>query len=123
MFFFITSILRYAVIVLYLLIEYLVQVKAQIISFLVMFEKERLVEQKIQTVNEDNQRYLKIPHLFTTAYFRFFTCEQYIGQSPQPSNTHEVLYSLILPSSCSCISINKTQKTYYIPYLHLRKIV
>ena len=43
-FFFMTSILRYAVIVLYLLIENLVQVKAHIFSFLVMFEKERIVE-------------------------------------------------------------------------------
>ena len=43
-FFFMTPILRYAVIVLYLSIENLVQVKAHIFAFLVMFEKERIVE-------------------------------------------------------------------------------
>ena len=60
-FFLMTSILRYAAIVLYLLIENLVQVKAHIFSFLVMFEKERIGEKKIKTVNKDNQRGLKMP--------------------------------------------------------------
>ena len=42
-----------------------------------MFEKERLVEQKIQTVNEDDQRYLKIP----------LCLQQHILDSLQVNNT------------------------------------
>ena len=117
-----TSILRYPVIVLYLLIEYHVQVKAHIFPFLVMFEKERIVEWKMKTVNKDNQRYLKIPlflqqHILDALQVNNTACVH--GPISLTLKTHEIIYSLILSSSCNCISINKPQKTNYITYLHL----
>ena len=76
----------------------------------------------MKTVNKDNQRYLKIPlflqqHILDALQVNNTACVH--GPISLTLKTHEIIYSLILSSSCNCISINKTQNTNYITYLHL----